>query len=390
MKKVKVSFLGDMMFELPLQQVKNEDKYNTIFESIHPFLKESEVVLGNLETIFAGKDAGYTSDLFSFNTPDAFAKSIKEAGIDVVSVANNHALDRGEEGLLRTMDVLNKEGIDFLGGSPTKERDAYYALELGDLKIGIIAYAYGTNVFENDAFLPKERGYLLNLIEDQEKKYQEVKSRQSTNLRGTLSRRLRKGLGDKGTAKLNKLLKRYKYPEYQDSLKKSFISEEWLRQLEGDISASKKDNDYTILYLHAGGQFNEEPGDFVEFIVNKARDAGVDSIVGHHPHVVQKSLSLKNGILAYSLGNFSLSPSSIYVNPKKLADYGIILHMYFNEKELESITFSIIKMVEERGMLKVVNTNDLSANVSEDVKTIYQRFTGNELEGHLQKEYMYL
>ena len=53
-------------------------------------MRESDLVVGNLETVFAGEEAGYTNDVYSFNTPDRFVCSMKSAGIDYVSTANNH------------------------------------------------------------------------------------------------------------------------------------------------------------------------------------------------------------------------------------------------------------------------------------------------------------
>lgn len=70
--------------------------------------------------------------MYSFNTPDRFVCSMKSAGIDYVSTANNHCLDRGTEGLIRTLDLLDQYGIKHFGTYRSKEeRTSYELLELG-------------------------------------------------------------------------------------------------------------------------------------------------------------------------------------------------------------------------------------------------------------------
>lgn len=73
--------------------------YDRIFEKVAYVLKDSDYVVGNLETPIAGEELEYTKEPTVFNTPLAFAQSIKKAGFDFVSIANNHCLDRGVIGL---------------------------------------------------------------------------------------------------------------------------------------------------------------------------------------------------------------------------------------------------------------------------------------------------
>ena len=49
------------------------------------------------------------------NFPDEFASAVKKSGIDLVSTANNHLLDKGKEGALRTLDVLDNVGLEHTG-----------------------------------------------------------------------------------------------------------------------------------------------------------------------------------------------------------------------------------------------------------------------------------
>ena len=101
---VKISFIGDIMCELPLLKAsKNKNGYNfdKVFANVTDIFKESDYIVGNLETICAGEELELTKHLFSFNTPESFISSIKKSGIDMVTTATNHSLDRGIEGLIK-------------------------------------------------------------------------------------------------------------------------------------------------------------------------------------------------------------------------------------------------------------------------------------------------
>lgn len=94
---IKISFLGDIMCELPLLKASkigmNEYNFDKIFMNTKSLIEESDYVVGNLETICAGKDYGLTNHIFSFNTPENFVKSIKDSGIYMVTIATNHSLE---------------------------------------------------------------------------------------------------------------------------------------------------------------------------------------------------------------------------------------------------------------------------------------------------------
>ena len=97
----KITFLGDIMCEKPFLKAaikRNNDFYST-FARLQEMLSESDFVAGNLETPIAGKELGYTKDLYAFNTPSEFLDGLKKLKIDLYLTANNHCLDRGVKGL---------------------------------------------------------------------------------------------------------------------------------------------------------------------------------------------------------------------------------------------------------------------------------------------------
>ncbi|MFC1656818.1 CapA family protein [Patescibacteria group bacterium] len=75
-------------------------------------------------------------------------------------------------------------------------------------------------------------------------------------------------------------------------------------QMQKDVQIAKKNCDVLILSMHAGAEYTPNPNtDQINF-ARSAVDAGVDLVIGHHPHVVQAYEEYNNGIIIYSLGNF--------------------------------------------------------------------------------------
>ena len=115
---------------------------------------------GNLETTFAGEARGY-SGYPTFNSPAALGTAVKNIGIDILSTANNHCMDKGESGLISTLDTLDEIGIEHIGTNRSKEeQDTVLVKEVNGMKIAFLSFTYGTNG------IPIPKGYLVNLIDE--------------------------------------------------------------------------------------------------------------------------------------------------------------------------------------------------------------------------------
>ena len=389
----KISFTGDIMCERPLLKASKCDKiydFDFVFHGVKDKLLESDLVVGNLETVFAGEEAEYTNDVYSFNTPDSFVCSMKRAGISYVSTANNHCLDRGIEGLIRTLDLLDKYGIKHFGTYRNKEeRTPYELLRIADKKIALMAYTYGTNVAENGIVF-KEEDFYVNLLKSQ--KYEWMKFEKTLNtpgIRSKLSRYIRRVTTLEQRMRIKKKFGMLKNTPKSDDLVDGDIYPRYLERLKSDIEKAKSETDYVFVCLHSGGLFNVEVGKYTEHIVNLIVRAGADVIVGNHPHVVQKWED-KGCLIAYSLGNFSISLSSIYLVRENLPEYSVLLHFYFDKEDMSlyKVTFSILKIVESgSGNLSIYPINvlyDKCVAISErdllvrDCTKIYNTFTGKK------------
>ena len=140
----KITILGDIMNEpVMLAEAKKADgsyDYYPAFAPLQKLMDEADYRIANLETPLAGEEAGWTANIFQFNTPDTIADALKKLGIDALSFANNHTFDRGQAGMLRTLKVLKEKGFAVTGAfeDPKKDRIAYFTL--GDTKVAWVAY----------------------------------------------------------------------------------------------------------------------------------------------------------------------------------------------------------------------------------------------------------
>ena len=227
----------------------DEYDFSYVYEDIKNYTLSSDITIGSLETTFAGKEKGY-SNYPTFNTPDSLATALKDIGVDVVSLAGNHALDYGYNGLCRTIDVFDNIGLSHLGTYKTAEdQEKILIKDVNGVKIAFINYTYGTNGIP----LPSGKEFCVNLID-------------------------------------------------KDFIKKQINQ------------AKEQNVDMIVACMHWGTEYritaNSEQKDLANFLFEN----GVDVILGNHPHVLEpmekKTITLQDGttkdvFVVYALGNFT-------------------------------------------------------------------------------------
>ena len=227
----------------------DEYDFSYVYEDIKNYTLSSDITIGSLETTFAGKEKGY-SNYPTFNTPDSLATALKDIGVDVVSLAGNHALDYGYSGLCRTIDVFDNIGLSHLGTYKTAEdQEKILIKDVKGVKIAFINYTYGTNGIP----LPSGKDFCVNLID-------------------------------------------------KDFIKKQINQ------------AKEQNVDMIVACMHWGTEYrttaNSEQKDLANFLFEN----GVDVILGNHPHVLEpmekKTITLQDGttkdvFVVYALGNFT-------------------------------------------------------------------------------------
>ena len=142
--------IGDIMchntnFQTVYDQATKTYDFSPAFEDVAKYIEKGDIAIGNLETTFTGAEVGY-SGYPTFNTPESLGDALKDIGIDVVSTANNHCMDKGSKGIINTLDNLDRIGISHTGTSRSKEeQDTILVKDVNGMKIAFLSFTYGTN-----------------------------------------------------------------------------------------------------------------------------------------------------------------------------------------------------------------------------------------------------
>lgn len=164
-RKITIQFLGDVMAhdtQITGAKTGNGDyDFNASFDYIRKYLQRADLVIANLETTLAGPAQGYHG-YPQFRAPDALAQALKNVGVDVLVHANNHSLDAGLEGLIRTSETIQSLGMRVAGTRMSRTEDTISYLNSEGFDIAIISGTYGTNGLT----LPKEHAYMLNDLDE--------------------------------------------------------------------------------------------------------------------------------------------------------------------------------------------------------------------------------
>lgn len=140
--RVSIAAVGDMMLgtDFPENHLPDDDGAGFL-AAVTPALSSADFTFGNLEGVLVdggepAKKCSNPSACYLFRSPTRYSKHFREAGFDVLSLANNHARDFGEEGRTATMQALDAVGIRHSG----REGD-FASFVVNDLRIAVLAYA---------------------------------------------------------------------------------------------------------------------------------------------------------------------------------------------------------------------------------------------------------
>jgi poly-gamma-glutamate capsule biosynthesis protein CapA/YwtB (metallophosphatase superfamily) len=167
-----IGAIGDILIhDRVYNDAKKENGYDfkPMISDVKELLQKPDVLLANQETLLGGVELGLSS-YPSFNSPQEVGDAFIDAGVDIVSTANNHTLDRGEKAILRQIDYFNRVGLPYVGSFKDKtDQQTLRIINKNGIKLAYLSYTYGTNGIP----VPKGKDYLVNLI-DQEKMKTEI------------------------------------------------------------------------------------------------------------------------------------------------------------------------------------------------------------------------
>jgi poly-gamma-glutamate capsule biosynthesis protein CapA/YwtB (metallophosphatase superfamily) len=167
-KEAQLIAVGDIMMH-STQTISGYDakkqtyNFDSFFAPVKSILSKGDWVTGNLETPLAGKDAGGYTGYPLFNAPAQLLDAAKKAGFNILTTANNHALDRGQIGVMRTIANLGDRKFASTGTAKSKAAgDRILIITKNNISLAMLAYSYGTNGIP----IPKGKDYLVSLIDE--------------------------------------------------------------------------------------------------------------------------------------------------------------------------------------------------------------------------------
>lgn len=215
--------------------------FTQMIDLIKPISSSYDLAYYNQETILGGASIGY-SHYPRFNSPQEVGDAMIDAGFDLVSLATNHTMDRGEIGVINSVNYWNsKEDIVTSGQwSSQEERDKVRIYEKNNIKYAFFSYTTLTNGLNT----PAGKEYLNNVYSDEKAK--------------------------------------------------------------SDIEKVIDKVDVVMVAMHWGTEYSLGVSEEQTRIANYLSNLGVDLIIGAHPHVVEPVEYINNGstFVIYSLGNF--------------------------------------------------------------------------------------
>lgn len=261
--KITIAAVGDVLLHSPLQQqaYSSPEGHHSLWKNVEPLLSRADLTYANLEgpcaegvattgqTTDPGKrfDNHVYSSYPQFNYHPSLIGALKNSGIDVVSTANNHAMDRRALGADKTIKNLEEAGLPFAGTRKSTDADPhwYTITEAKGVKVAWVACSFSTNG------IPDPKNQVLNCYED--------KSTLLSTIRSLAGRH-------------------------------------------GEVDA-------VIVTPHWGVEYNHSPEQQEKNLAHEMLDAGATAILGGHPHVVQpwEKYTTRDGreaFIIYSLGNF--------------------------------------------------------------------------------------
>ena len=293
---IRISYVGNLiLLKDQVISAKNnitgKYEFDEMFKYTSKHFHESDLSIGNYEGPSAGNNTSYSTSNYNdgiplfFNFPDEFAEAVYKSGINFVTTANNHLLDKNIEGVFRTINILEKYSISHVGSyRNNEEKNQIKLINIKGIKIAILAYTSLMNIYRIDSIYEKYK-YLTRIIPKKYNKY---------------------------------------YKQIYQEIKNDFVN------------AKKISADIIIVLLHMGDEYFHQTNEFQDKWNKIFSDLGADIILGSHSHALQPLQYIGNTFIANSPGNFANS----YI--KNDGDLSAIIDIYIHNKSKKVICASAI------------------------------------------------
>lgn len=239
-EQLAICFTGDVLLDRGVRQQIERTGIDYLFDDVKDIFKQSDAVVVNLECPVT-KVVSPINKRFIFRGESEWLPALRNAGVTHAVLANNHSMDQGREGLKDTYLHLSANEIVPLGYGYT-QRQACEPVFISEGNVEVALFSSVTLPLENWVYLEDEPGVC------------------------------------------------------QASVESIIASAKELKLQKPDC--------YIVVILHWGLEYQELPTPTQRIQGQALIDNGVDAVIGHHPHVIQKEEIYKGRPIFYSLGNF--------------------------------------------------------------------------------------
>ena len=282
MAHMTIAAVGDIKFSTRLKP-----------SPLYAILKNSTVATANLECPLT-RCAIPADKLFAIKVPPSVAGQLPTLGFRVVSIANNHAFDYGERGLLDTLRFVTQKGIKVVGGGRNfKEALTPATIKAGPLNVAFLGVACtlppGSAAMEKKPGIAPIRVTATLAVDSDEAQEQPGSS----------------------------------------PFVHTHVVQDDLEAVMKAVQRAKASADLLIVSIHWGVTPGWQPvfqGHLAEYQSPLGRamiDAGADIILGHHPHVLNGIEVYRRGIIFYSLGHFIFQSKGIAADEEAIPDRSV-------------------------------------------------------------------
>jgi poly-gamma-glutamate synthesis protein (capsule biosynthesis protein) len=247
----------------------NRAEFATMFEHVAPVFHQADIVFGNMEEVISDRGAPSVHAPLPMRTRPEAAKAIRAAGFHALSMANNHCMDWGHDGLVDTLRHVEEAGMAITGaGANIADARVPAIVERDGVKIAFVA---ASSILPLGYWADEQRPGCVPMRAYTH--YEQIETDQP----GTPARTLT-------------------FPHPAD-----------LQNLLADIRAARKKADIVVLSIHWGIHYVPEViADYQRTIAHAAIDVGCDIVLGHHAHILKGVEVYKGKAIFYSLGNFAI------------------------------------------------------------------------------------
>ena len=309
-KPILLGFAGDVNFDENSHPVAKYDREKKgilggLSADLVEEMKAVDIMMLNNEFAYSTRGKKTPNKSYTFRADPSRVNILHEMGVDIVSLANNHALDYGVDALMDTFTTLEEAGIDYVGAGENlarAEAPVYYTI--GDKKIAYLASS--RVIFAMDWYAKEDSPGMV------------------------------------GTYDPTPLIKA--------------------------IEKASENSDFVVVYVHWGVEKNNYPENYQKNFARQYIDAGADIVIGCHPHVMQGFEIYKGKPIAYSLGNFWFNSSTresgflkVYIDPDGTINAQIVPVM-----NKDTYTYIITDGKERQSYFKYMEEISFDIKIDED------------------------